>query len=378
MIYVNIIGITVLSIFGLFVITKKAKILSDYLLLLVITLFTGILITGIFLEQKPSSIGYFFFLFCNSFIFPSLVIYGLVLLDRSHKFKLKWLWTASYAIVFIVFIGVDTLLLNTYETPQEISRLIEQPTMVYNLLYKGQYIFVIATLIWLLSKLNTYKRSIKNTFSTIDSIHLNWFRNFTYTYLGVNIASLLLFVLLDLGWVSTIFIPLLIEHIILVLSLFYLCFHGIKQYSLAQFKSHQLIENQGNDNQKITQKYSSSSLSDDEMRQLFSKIEQLFVKDRVYLDAELNIDAIANQLNVTTHRVSQTINSMASKPFYDYVNAFRVTHLKRLLQDPNNKRFTILALGIESGFNSKATLNRVFKQQVGMTPKGFQKTQFTI
>ena len=66
---------------------------------------------------------------------------------------------------------------------------------------------------------------------------------------------------------------------------------------------------------------------------------------------------------------------MAKMPFYDYVSTFRVKHLKGLLTKLDNRKFTILALAIESGFNSKATLNRVFKQQVGMTPKGFQKSQ---
>ena len=36
------------------------------------------------------------------------------------------------------------------------------------------------------------------------------------------------------------------------------------------------------------------------------------------------------------------------------------------------KRFTILALGLESGFNSKASLNRVFKEETGLSPREYQ------
>jgi AraC-like DNA-binding protein len=40
-----------------------------------------------------------------------------------------------------------------------------------------------------------------------------------------------------------------------------------------------------------------------------------------------------------------------------------------MLNDPNNLRCIILALGLESGFNSKASLNRIFKYFTGLTPK---------
>lgn len=378
MIYVNIIGIAILSVFSLFVITKRNKSLSDYLLLLIIFLFSGILISGILIEYKTSSLNYLIFLFFNSFIFPSLIIYGLVLVDEDHKFKTQWLWTATYAILFIAFVSIDILIINDYSTSEQVITLIENPSIVYTILYKGQYIFVISILIWFLKKLNKYQIKIKNFFSSIDTIHLNWFKNFTYIYLFVNIVSLLLFLILDLKLVSNISIPLLIEHTILVLALFYLCFYGIRQYNLAELNFNAKTDFETGNHQQINQKYSSSSLSLEDMQQLFSDIEFMFNEEQIYLEPELNIDTIANKLNVTTHRISQTINTLALKPFYDYVNTFRVNYLKQLLLNTDNQKFTILALGIESGFNSKATLNRVFKQQVGMTPKMFQKSQITI
>ena len=182
MIYVNIIGIAILTIFSLFIITKKGKVLSDYLLLLCILLFSGILVTGILLEYNLSVIVYVSFLFFNSFIFPSIVVYGLVLLNEQHKLKIQWLWTASYAIVFILIVVIDTLSTNSYDSINQIHKLVENPSLFYNLLYKGQYVFVITILIWLINKLNNYHKKLKNIFSKIESIHLNWFKNFAYIY----------------------------------------------------------------------------------------------------------------------------------------------------------------------------------------------------
>ena len=35
--------------------------------------------------------------------------------------------------------------------------------------------------------------------------------------------------------------------------------------------------------------------------------------------------------------------------------------------------FTVLAIGMDAGFNSKSSFNAVFKKQVGMTPSQFRK-----
>ncbi|EAR01392.1 helix-turn-helix domain-containing protein [Maribacter sp. HTCC2170] len=376
MIYVNIIGLAILGIFSLFVVSKKDKILSDYILLLTIFLFSGILITSILISNNITLGSYISFLFFNSFIFPVLVIYGLSLLNSGQKFSSKWLWTASYAIAFIAFIILDTLFITKYDTPEMMSDLVRNVSPFYNVLYKGQYIFVVSILIWLIRKLNNFQSNIKNYYSSIETIHLKWFKNFAYIYLFVNVASLLLFILLDLRIVSDISIPLFVEHLILVLSLFYLCFHGIRQYNLASFNPSVVSDEKNRDAAK--EKYGTSSLSIEEMNSLFEQIESLFTDDTIYLEPELKIETLANRLEVGNHKISQTINTVAKQSFYDYVNKYRVTYLKKLLKSEKHQKYTILAMGIESGFNSKSSLNRIFKQQVGMSPLSYQKTQIVI
>ena len=82
---------------------------------------------------------------------------------------------------------------------------------------------------------------------------------------------------------------------------------------------------------------------------------------------------MAGQLGVTNHNISQTLNEIAGKSFYDFVNDYRLRYFQEQLADPTKRQFTILALGMESGFNSKASINRVFKKQLGETPREYQK-----
>ena len=108
------------------------------------------------------------------------------------------------------------------------------------------------------------------------------------------------------------------------------------------------------------------------MNALFEKIEVLFRDENIFLESDLKIESIAERLAVGNHKVSQTINTIAKQSFYDYVNTFRVDYLKILLENEEHRKFTILALGIESGFNSKSSLNRIFKQHTGISPKSYQ------
>jgi len=50
------------------------------------------------------------------------------------------------------------------------------------------------------------------------------------------------------------------------------------------------------------------------------------------------------------------------------VNYYRVEAFKMKCQLPENNNLTLISLAYDSGFNSKATFNRVFKQMTEMTP----------
>lgn len=385
MIYVNIIGIGILVIFFLFILPKKEKTTSDYLLILTISLFAAMLLSDILVRQGLSAPKYLFQMLSTTFLFPSFLLYGMVLIDKEHRLRWSWWWVPSYALVFAVFLFIDFVFVNDYSSFEKIAQLYRSPTVIYQVFYKAQYLFIILTMVWFLRRINRYSKKIKDHYSFIEPIHLNWFRNFTYVFLMLEIVGLGLFLAVDFGLLNDVNIPFAIVYSGIVLALFYLCYHGIKQYAIAEFQGAQdtMAVHGGNTNvhqvvEEISDiKYKSSSLSEGEMNELFNDINTLFEVEKIYLESQLKIQTLSERLGVTTHRISQTINTKAGKSFYDYVNDFRVAHLKALLSIPKNQKYTILALGIESGFNSKATLNRTFKQHIGISPKQFQKSHNT-
>ena len=58
----------------------------------------------------------------------------------------------------------------------------------------------------------------------------------------------------------------------------------------------------------------------------------------------------------------------------DYINEFRVDHSKKLIRDPEFKNYTVVSMGLESGFNSKSTFYSAFKKFTNMTPVEFRNS----
>ena len=375
MIFPIVIGLSILSIFLLFIVSKKDKILSDYYLIAIILFFSGILCSQILMEHWPSIEIYLVVLFFNTYYFPVLVIYGLILLDGKNKLNKQWLWVYAYPIVYNVFILLDIFVFNNYTSLAEIRELFFKPTKYQLLFYLTQYLYVIVVLVWLWKKLNHYTSSIKNYYSSIENINLNWFRFFIQSLLGLTSFGFVVFTLFSIGIIENIEIPFGIEYVLFIILLFYFCYHGIRQYSLFNLSRNHIGQGGA---ERPKEKYLSSNLDNESIDAHFRNICQLFDEEKLFLEPQLKIEDVAKRLDISVHKASQIINSKSNNSFFDFVNRYRVEYFKKLLSDPDKRKFTILALGIESGFNSKASMNRVFKNFVGQSPKEFQKLQRDI
>ncbi|GGW30256.1 hypothetical protein GCM10007383_14450 [Arenibacter certesii] len=119
-------------------------------------------------------------------------------------------------------------------------------------------------------------------------------------------------------------------------------------------------------------KYAASKLEDDELQNCCNKVGLYMKSNRPYLDPDLTLPKLAQDLNVSTHHLSQVINEMHEKNFFNFINKYRVAEVKRKIQDPKYQNYSLLGIAYESGFNSKSAFNRVFKNVTGTTPSRFR------
>jgi AraC-like DNA-binding protein len=120
-------------------------------------------------------------------------------------------------------------------------------------------------------------------------------------------------------------------------------------------------------------KYQRSGLKSGDVDHYIRKIRDYMESDKPYLDRELSIYDLSEELNIPRHFLSEVINEHMGKNFYNLVNDYRVEEVKRRLKDPGYKHLTILAIAYDSGFNAKSSFNTIFKEKTGMTPSEYLK-----
>ncbi|MEM1055132.1 MAG: helix-turn-helix transcriptional regulator [Bacteroidota bacterium] len=101
-------------------------------------------------------------------------------------------------------------------------------------------------------------------------------------------------------------------------------------------------------------------------------LREVLETERPYLDPEVRLGDLAARVGISERTLSQVLAEAFGGSFYDVVNGYRVREVQARLADPAHAPLTVLAVGLDSGFSSKASFNRVFKQRTGETPSAYR------
>jgi len=104
-----------------------------------------------------------------------------------------------------------------------------------------------------------------------------------------------------------------------------------------------------------------------------AKLKHAFETDQIYLEQKLTLKMVAEQLQLPQNYVSSLINSYYNTNFSNFVNSYRVEEVKKRMNDPKEKNKTLLGIALESGFSSKSSFNKTFKEVTGKNPSEFLK-----
>lgn len=105
----------------------------------------------------------------------------------------------------------------------------------------------------------------------------------------------------------------------------------------------------------------------------FAEIDSYISENQKFLDPLLSLENLAEELGMGTSTLSRLMNAHAGSNFSDYINKFRTEEAKKLLSDDSFSAYTIVAIGLECGFNSKSTFYSAFKRFAGQTPTAYRK-----
>lgn len=117
--------------------------------------------------------------------------------------------------------------------------------------------------------------------------------------------------------------------------------------------------------------YSNSLLSDETKQKIKIDLLHYVESQNAYLNPDINMDLLSKELNTPKHQLTEVLNTVIGKNFFQFINAYRVEEVKKMLLDPTNN-YSIEAIGYECGFSSKSSFYKEFKRLTGMTPVAYK------
>ncbi|XWW45763.1 helix-turn-helix transcriptional regulator [Fibrella sp. USSR17] len=104
---------------------------------------------------------------------------------------------------------------------------------------------------------------------------------------------------------------------------------------------------------------------------LRQQVDAYIKRHKPYTNPNLTLAELAIRLRIPPHVLSKVLNEEYNKNFFDFINYHRIEELKRRLDDPGFRSYTVLSMAYEVGFNSKTAFNRSFKKLTNQTPSEY-------
>lgn len=122
---------------------------------------------------------------------------------------------------------------------------------------------------------------------------------------------------------------------------------------------------------KPEKKYDKSNLGETELENYRQQLNAFIIKEKPYLDAELTLASLADQVKMPRHHLTQLLSIVYDKNFYQFINEYRIKEaIQRIEEDKMEGNF--LQLASDVGFNSKSSFNNYFKKVTNKTPTQYK------
>lgn len=245
---------------------------------------------------------------------------------------------------------------------ESIKRLIYEPDIVMLSMQINIHLLLVVYILFIFLRLRERKSNIEEAYSFKDGVDLQWMKNILWPLMLIAMFTVLGIISSDLFAFSTQDQKANMFYGFLALLPFYITFQAIR-HRIFRIGTTSQIED----------KYSRSSLTSIESLEIMNRLEVIMEKEKPYLDSYLSIDKLAVILQVHPKNLSRVINEHKEVNFFNYINGYRVKEVKARLNNKTYQHFTILAIALDSGFNTKSAFNNTFKKMTGSTPSEFKK-----
>nr|MCH9661623.1 helix-turn-helix domain-containing protein [Bacteroidota bacterium] len=195
-----------------------------------------------------------------------------------------------------------------------------------------------------------------------------WIKKVIYIGTGLVVLWILAF-LFDLVSVYRIgnyaYVPAWIGYLLFII---YIGYYGFEQTSvLTERKKLNHFANE----ERVTSSFTNET-SEPSTLKYFQELEKYMMFDKMYLNPYLDLNSLADKLDISPNYLSKIVNSHDKVNFSDYVNTYRISYAKKMLAAIEFKEYNMLSIALESGFNSKSSFYAAFNKLLGQPPGYFR------
>jgi AraC-like DNA-binding protein len=278
-----------------------------------------------------------------------------LLFVRNNKFQLPW----YHYIPFFSLILLAAYFIVFY-SPEEYYNLFAEGYMliIFHVISISMILFNSYYLLRSFKIVSDFKKQEKNVFSFDQS-------PLTYLY-----AFLIAFSICLLAWFISLVNSALLDKyfkyvnyesvwVAIPILLYVIGYFSLKQPELFRIPMYP----------KVNEK--KDRLTKMETELLAQKLDSLMLNEQIYLQNDLTLSQVSDLLKSSTNNISWLLNNIYNSTFYDFINGYRIKEFLQKVEKKEHLSHTILALSMDSGFNSKSTFNKAFKREMNDTPSNY-------
>jgi AraC-like DNA-binding protein len=370
MIGLLVIGVFQAALLVLLLLSKRKKSIPDYILAGYLFL-SALLIFFTWLEiwNRNNELQHLWLINLRTpfilLIGPTLWLYVKAVTEQHFRFKPKYLLTL---IPFLLVVSMFAA--RNYFQPELAITAARDAESSNN---SFSFFFIIALIafsnvgytLWGLLLIRRYKMALETYFSSTEQINLDW------------LHFILLSALIAYTGISGLYMVNAIFHLmsyqvlqqagysIAAILVLVIGFFGIRKGSIFTSSNIDFDMEKAIDADEATP----TLTNEDEI--FVHRLLEFMRVEKPYLNPDINLALLSRKLQVSPEYLSGIINGRLNKNFFDFINHYRVEEFKLICKDPENKKLTLISLAYDSGFNSKATFNRVFKREMNCTPSEY-------
>lgn len=238
------------------------------------------------------------------------------------------------------------------------------------------YLFLLGYCLAAARLMPEYRLLIRGHYSSLEGVNLEWLYKLIIVY-ALSSAVFLLVRALEL-W-AVINDPKLDIVYINNTVVYFVCFYliaigGYRQKPLQFDDRNALIDESAPSEASDVPHYHHAQLDDDTSAGIWQNLTQYMSQQRPFLEPELSLQQLAEGVGVSPYLLSQVLNRFYQQSFYDFVNGYRAEEARGLIVADDRPELSMLDIGFEAGFSSKATFYKYFKKLYSTTPLQYKKS----